>query len=1694
VKLVDTTQTSSWDDWAQGYRHDANGNLVLASDGQPIPNISCPGQSTTDPFWFTIKNQQTYFNPNGPLPYNSQYKCYDGMHNWNQLQPAPYDGMYKFPSIVNRDPQTGRPVGAGSTNGVAGSVTGTNCTICTSNPADGFTPMLPTGKYVVEVVIPPGYELVKEEDKNILTGDAYIAPVVQEFGGLANVFILPDQASVSASSNPDNAQNSTTDLGALPRTEGDTPDVEEKWPCVGQARVVPDYLSIFPTTQLVAPFAGATRNLCDRKEVSLVDQRAVHAKFYIFTSAHVAAHLTGIISDDFSAEFDPFSPAWGEKFSPPNMPVSIKDWAGNEVQRIYSDQWGTYNALTYSTWGVNPPDPSGYVPQMMVTCMNDRGAGLTADPLYQPDYSQFCYELSFMPGDTMYGDTPVIPTSSFANNFNHPDCAYPDATPAIKSVTGDVAGPWVSATGKILTITALGDQMVPNNAYSGPQATAAPFNQRQVKRHYGFGTAQGTVTIGGVVVPPTTVKWGDGTISFPVPTGVPNCAPQQQGQTQKCGQLVVTAANGKSTVDSVTVTIGGNQPAVLASGQTIQNAIDNANPGDLIIVPAGTYHEMVLMWKPVRLQGVGAASVTIDASTHPSGLLLEPWRRQVVCLFGLAMNGRPVDNTLNSKGQPNNPYDPSGTYTCPASQYFKVDRLPLEATVGWDASLNGNLAEQLQEPTIMGAYEGAPITVLGKGVKFAKGAQPFASDVFPAGTTLLSKSDCGSSLAKNPYPGNFYCNPSRIDGLTLIDSSQGGGGLFIHGWAHNLEVANNRINNNQGTLGGGITLGQGEHPPAYIASGAIELPGSCEPTGDPQLQQPYCFNVNVNLHNNNVSQNSSEGDELFSSTPSGAGGIAIGSGADYYKLSYNWVCGNFSTGDGGGISQLGFVKNADIEHNTIIFNQSTNPTIPTNGGGLMIGSGPDTDAICNLNNQDTDCPTGLGDGIGPGMKINANLIQGNSADSGAGGGLRLQGVNGSEISRYPKNNSQWYSVSITNNIITNNVAGWDGGGVSIQDAMVSQFINNTITNNDSTASSGTLFQTFRRDLASAVPPSNIMGTCDANTSGCSASQRQPAGISVAPNSPFLIESYATAGIKCPKAEPNCATISDPVLNNNIIWHNRSFHIELGSQNNVYNQTAVTLTPQLNQTATGYCDTTFPASDYWDLGVRGDLTPATHEGTKLSLHPLYSVLSSINGYDASNMSSNPALTAYYCNGSKVPPEFGGYGFQVPPGTDEGNLYANHYFTLTAGATTDESNNWINMSWGPLAFTNMTAPSSPVGVDPDSPALNNSALQPGSPAIDAISSKASTYATAPATDFFGNPRPDVKSTAIDVGAVEYQVPQVPILSVSPSPLAFGSVVDGSTPTQTLTLTNSGGAAANGIAITVSNNTGTGFSRVSGGCGTTLAAGASCTITVQFAPTGVTPYSGTATITATGATVSGAPVTLTGTGVAATHTASVSPSLPAFGNWATGTTSNPLNLTVTNTGNSALAGGTFTFGGGTAVYSRVTTRTFPAGAPNCGATLAVNASCTIKVQFAPTTTGALNRNLTVAYTGATVTPTPVSLTGIGVATRGTVTISPNPLTVTLPSGTLSGSGTVTLTNNTMSTSSVAVTGVSVTGSGLIWSWAKGTDNCTGVNLAPGASCTVQATFSRVLSVGTHTGSINFADTATGSPQAGVLTGVAR
>ena len=1599
LTLVDTTETSSWDDWAQGFR--SNG----------VPNMNCPGQNPADPFYnVTLLNQPSYLNwynaqHSGPavtpLPNGSQYKCYDGMHNWNQLQPAPYDGMYQFPSVTAVNPTTGKP-------------TATNCTICTPNTAAGATdwnrslPMLPAGKYVIEMVVPPGYELVKEEDKNILLGDTYEAPVTSQFAGFGDIFIIPDQASVAAAYNANNPLIPSTDEGASPRHEGDTGSVETFWKCVGAERIVPDFMSLFPGSGQNAPFAGATRRLCDRKEVTLEDQMSVLAKFYVFSSIHVAGKFTGIITDDFTAEFDPFSPAFGEKFSPANLPVSVKDWAGNEISRVWSDEFGIYNGLTYSTFSVNPPDPSGYIPQMMVMCMNDRGSGATADPHHQAAYSQYCYEWSFMPGQTSYMDTPVIPTSAFAPNYNHPDCAYPNATPAIAEVDGDGVGPWVSAVGHTLTITALGDQPVNDYAYSGPGASTAPFNAKTIIRHYGFGASQGTgsVTIGGVAA--SVTSWSDTTITVAVPATVPLCNasnPSYLGAnaTARCGELVITAGNGKQSVDTVTVTIGGTTPTHVPVSGSIQRAIDAAAPGALIIVdptcttPAGvvscttagairsasSHHELVQMWKPVRLQGVGAASTIIDANTHPAGALLNSWRARMVCLFGLAPTGVPEG------------YDPAcGTgwnSFNPTTSNPQVDRLPLEAMLGWDASLNGNLAEQLQEPTLLGAYEGAGITVVSKGVFVPEGEDPWTDGAtpaaFPLDSVLLTDSNVSGTCTLS---SNFNCNPSRIDGLSVINSSQGGGGILVHGWAHHLEISNNRVYNNQGTLAGGISIGQGEHPGAYVAgAGAVNgAPGSCqsEVSLPVNTQLPYCFDRFVNVHHNNVSLNASEGDELFSATPSGSGGVAFCTGADNYQFNYNWVCGNLSTGDGAGVSQLGFVWDASIQHNAILFNQATNPTTPSNGGGLLIMSAPDTDPTCP-GEPDADCSHAygtVGDGIGRNLLINANLIMGNAAEAGSGGGIRFQGVNGIEVSTFPTTPANWYFVKVSNNIITNNVAGWDGGGVSLQDSIGVDLINNTIVSNDSTASSGTLFGAFFAPEASAPTPCgrDVIG---ANLRCVPLSTPQPAGVSAAGHTAEFLASLP-ASITCPPGHPlntpnpnngvvngACRTASFPILYNDVLWQNRAFHIVVVNPTSGTQQATVTLAPQLNQTTTGQCVTT--GANYWDIGLRGDTGPTNHS-SGVTFQPKASVLTAISGYGAGpagfgpNTSNfSPGVVKQYCNGSKVPPEAGsGAWYQVPPGTNEGNV-PTPVFSLTAGATVDEGNNWINIGWGPLSLITPTTEAAPPAVSAAETMLANYSLAAGSNAINYIvpANSSATYAAAPADDFFGNLRKT--NSAVDAGAVEFQGGAAgPVASVTGGPLAFGNVVVGTTSAaQTLTLHNTGTAAWTGISENFS--AGSRFSRLGGAaggtCAGTLAAGATCTVNVVFAPNAVGPQNATVTINGN-VPVSGSPVSLSGTGVPPAVVSFTGP-VPAMNGG--GLSQKNGVVTVHNTG-----AGTLTLSAAPSVdkFSGAGTGTAsvqPGGTCVSGAVVAATTgTCTINVRWVPTSTATANLRVTLTDTGAT------------------------------------------------------------------------------------------------------------------------------
>ncbi len=1879
LTLVDTTKTTSWDDYAQGFRRDASGNLIpstytytdasgatVTANGM-VPNMNCPGQDPTSPFFQTLRGSTQWLdqsNPKTPLAADSLFKCYDGWSQLNQVQPAPYDGKYTFPSIVNIDKTTGRP--AAGTNG-------TNCKICTPNPVDGW-PMLPDGKYVVEVIVPKGYDLVKEEDKNILMGDIYVAPVTVQFPGVGgSVFIMPDQAAVGATYNKNNPLNMTQDLGSttFPRHEGDTGSIETYWPCVGAMRTVPDYNSLYPGAGQNSPFAGAQRALCDRKEVTLTDQSTALAKFYVFTPAHISGHFTGTITNDFASEFDPFSPQFGEKFGPPNLPVGLRDFTNHEMVRVHADQWGIYNGLYFSSWEVNPPNPTGYAPQMAITCMNDPGptprlstlgqylkgtttvatpdqADQITDPSYNPAYSNFCYEMPFMPGFTAYMDTPVIPTQAFADGYNLPDSEYPDGTPAVDSVIGDVQGPWVSAGGHNVVIKCLGssngcNKNVQNPDFSGPGATTAPYNQKWISRHYGFGNTAGTVTIAGVTA--TCSQWSDAQLTCAVPTtisatlntatgvgstcynGTSTTIPA--GQTPRprnvsganltnyrCGQLVITKSDGKRSIDAVTVTIAGTRtstPTVVNPSNTIsgtfgaivpnplQTAIDNAQPGDLIIVAPGTYKERLIMWKPIRLQGAGPGSVLIDADAHPADSL-NAWRRQLNCVFGLSVNGVPVSPDTKETS-----FDPTGSgYTCPNAMFLTGDRQPFEPIVNYDSAGNANLVEVLIEPTLLGAYEGAGVTVVGRGVQIPATSTDFwgiqaslaigTAGAYPDGSTYLSNNTASCATTSNSGAlaprsargrsygtSNFKCNPSRIDGFSVTNSSQGGGGIFIHSWGHYLDVGNNRVYGNHGTLSGGVSIGNGETPGAYANDGVTCGAGAtalCPPIPSGTLTNeliPLGLDINVHVHNNAVYNNASLGDALFSATPSGAGGVTISAGSDNYRADHNWIAGNLSSGDGGGMAHSGQSYNGSIDHNFVLYNQSSNPTLPTSGGGIdVIGSNNPRTLNGNEcgNTNDLDCPPGLGDGTGKALVIDSNLVLGNSAESGTGGGVRLQQLNGTELTALPVRPDRWYDVTMKNNIIVNNIAGWDGGGMSMEDALRATIINNTIASNDTTASAGVLFKALGAANASSTPPGCTPTTdpTQPQNQNCLSPNAghapQPAGLAVQVNSVNLMDALNGVTVACPvgygyaggsvvilgsQINGNCRVVSIPVLTNDLFWQNRAFHVEITGSGTTTGpsptsqQNLVAMIPALNQTSTGNCqpagysvaalnnNATTPDTPvlYWDVGVRGDLTVnggqgLSYNGTPVRLGLSNSILTPgvTYGGSANLYPGTSPVVRQYCNGSRVAPENGGHGYLSPPGRSETTGLSQLFVFdgIQPAATVDEGNNWINLTYGPLTLASTantafaTAGTAMLAAAPTGPVNGAYSIGASSPAVNGGTNTATPSGVAiPTTDFFGNTR----TAPADIGAVEFPAPTTALGVVNPASLSFaGTIVSTTSATQTLTLSNVGGAALTGVTFTVGTTSaaGTGtFQRSGGTCNAlaafTVAAGGSCTVIVTYTAPATAGANGTGTVTfnvgAGQAAVVNAPVQLTGSSAARTYTASIGPSPVDFGNWANGTTSSTLDVHILNTGNTALTN--FVIPATVGRFNRVNTGTFTI--PNCptaaAGTLAPGASCTIRLNFAPNAATSFTSTLTVtanggsAATPAAFTPANVQLNGTGVATRAAMSVTPNPLLITLPTGAanFTGTGTVTLTNTAAAGgSNVAVTTVAVTGSGLgglgyFFSAVAGADTCTGATLPPGGTCTVGVRFTNFLSARgtTRVGAVTFTDTGAASPQSGVLNGFA-
>jgi Polysaccharide lyase family 4, domain II len=309
------------------------------------------------------------------------------------------------------------------------------------------------------------------------------------------------------------------------------------------------------------------------------------------------------------------------------------------------------------------------------------------------------------------------------------------------------------------------------------------------------------------------------------------------------------------------------------------------------------------------------------------------------------------------------------------------------------------------------------------------------------GFTITGGDQQGQPTNVNFVGGGPVADPQQVNTETQ------GGGVFLNAYANNTIISNNVFQSNGGTYGGAIRVGT----PELSSTGG----------------SPDNHNDNVRILNNRIVANG--GSNL-------AGAIGIFYGTDDYRISGNDICGNASGEYGAGISHYGVSQRGRIDHNRIYFNQSYDE-----GGGVMIAG--------ELPTSTNQLSTGAGQ-----VTIDANEIIANLSNDD-GGGLRFLMAAGPTNAR----------MTVTNNIIANNVATHEGAGIAIDDTPDVRIVNNTIVKNITTATAMT---------SDGLPA--------------------PAGVSTGANSALLQARLNRLG-----GLARTTKFSNPVLLNNIFWDNRA---------------------------------------------------------------------------------------------------------------------------------------------------------------------------------------------------------------------------------------------------------------------------------------------------------------------------------------------------------------------------------------------------------------------------------------------------------------------------------------------------------------------------------------------------------------------------
>jgi hypothetical protein len=720
-------------------------------------------------------------------------------------------------------------------------------------------------------------------------------------------------------------------------------------PCVGDDHVI-EQATLTPRSTYFG-VAGAHAPLCDKHLVVLQNGQNANADFNLMTNfrndpngtdandtrtgdVQVPGRFVGQVFNDIYFERNPQSPWYGEPRPVAGIPVGIyarvdtvcpADNPGCSQPNVNApfdaNRWrllttvttspdGAFEALVPSTETFNCPIPQGPCPGMYLVTINDPGSKEHPNANYNPNLRAETRPAEAWPGLTTQLDLPIVPTSG---------SACEDPTQPARPEVLEVSRPYVNAgdSGAARRITVKADFI----GTAGPTGAAGG---RVVMTDQVTGASVTLTRANGGVV-----SWTPGTASTPdtVVIQVPATNTNNFRPGPKQLTLVTANANGAvASVNGVTIHVlgvngSGNTvvrytPAVVnvavpppgpgTDPHAIQNAVNAAAPNasgewPILVLQPGVYNENVLLYKPVKLQGLGVGGII--AAHELQARAPEDPRFNVK---GTVIDGRFVQDNLT---------------------YLQQLVSSLGSLAGVDAAhpvlLGADVTALATSPTAYGSGRNAA-RLDGIGLQTGHG-------------------EGAGGLQLQAYANRMQVTNNVLEGNAgVVTGGIGIGQPYAHA-SHNyaVKIANNRLIGNGGlTQAGGIGI--------FYDSNNYELSGNV-----------ICSNFSVNygagvshiglspngkIHDNQIYYNNSvdsgAGIAIESELPPGGG---LGNGTGRVDVDSNLIQANYSGDDGGGLFVLDALQaQINLRNNLIVGNGAAD-----SGGAIMLDDASNVRIINN---------------------------------------------------------------------------------------------------------------------------------------------------------------------------------------------------------------------------------------------------------------------------------------------------------------------------------------------------------------------------------------------------------------------------------------------------------------------------------------------------------------------------------------------------------------------------------------------------------------------------------------------------------------------------------------------------------------------------------------------------------------------------